>query len=212
MLKSITFKCAPLIFLVLSLILAGCVASPRHPRNEDDNRDTVSIRDNEDEDDNESGLSDGDLIIKTALKEQKKEMYSPDADTTYLYWLKNKPVLLRKTTKCNIFALNTLFRAGFKTPKTNALSKDLYNESLFTDLIPIVRFGSLDDIQRGDLVIWKTHVIIFEKLVYLNDDPYAKGIWAGTSKKDNGKNILNNVMYGNYPLKGSFVVRRPERR
>ncbi|MDD5361570.1 MAG: hypothetical protein PHN88_05530 [Ignavibacteria bacterium] len=210
MIKSAARKYSPVLFLLTALIISGCIASPRHPRYENnDNRDTVSINDYENI---EPGLNDGDLIIKTALKEQKNEMYSPDADTTYLYWLKYKPIYLRKSTKCNIFALNTLYKAGFKTPKTNALSRDLYNESLFTDLIPVVRFRSLEDIQRGDLVIWKSHVIIFEKLVYLDDDPYAKAIWAGTTKKDNGKNVMNNVMYGNYPLKGNFIVRRPEKR
>ncbi|HWQ81960.1 MAG TPA: hypothetical protein VN514_06805 [Ignavibacteria bacterium] len=197
-----------LISLTVSLILTGCIASPRHPKYEDDDEsDTVSVSEYENESE-----ENGNLIIKTALIERKNEMYSPDADTTYLYWLRNKPVLLRKTTKCNIFALNTLYKAGFKTPKTNALSRDLYNESLFEDIIPVVRLKSLEDIRKGDLVVWKYHVIIFESLVYIKDDPYAKAIWAGTSKRDDGKKVMNNVMRGNYPLKGSYIVRRPERR
>ncbi|MCE1166013.1 MAG: hypothetical protein LWX07_11500 [Bacteroidetes bacterium] len=188
----------------LALLVSGCVPAQKDPKDNDD----TEITDYE----NENDESDGSLIIRTALKEQRNEMYSPDADTTYLYWLKNKPVKLRKTTKCNIFALNTLYKAGFKTPKTNALSRDLYNDDLFNDILPIVKFRSLEEIMKGDLVIWKSHVIIFESLVVLKDDPYARGIWAGTSSRDNGKNVMNNVMHGNYPLKGDFIVRRPERR
>ena len=190
----------------LALLLSGCIPANRN-QNEDEDDTEITEYEN-----NESDGSDGSQIIKTALREQNNEMYSPDADTTYLYWLKNKPVKLRKTTKCNIFALNTLYKAGFKTPKTNALSRDLYNESLFQDILPVVSLNSLEDIRKGDLVVWKYHVIIFESLVFLKGDPFAKGIWAGTSKKDNGKTVKNNVMHGNYPLKGDFVVRRPERK
>lgn len=199
-------KYSLIVIFALALFLSGCIPAQR---NQNDDDDETEISENEI---NENDESDGNQIIKTALREQKNEMYSPDADTTYLYWLKNKPVKLRKTTKCNIFALNTLYKAGFKTPKTNALSRDLYNESLFQDILPVVSLNSLEDIRKGDLVVWKYHVIIFESLVYLKKDPYAKGIWAGTSKKDNGKTVMNNVMHGNYPLKGDFIVRRPERK
>lgn len=195
-------------------MLAGCVASPRHPKNERNDKDTVSVNSDKDEDDqnyyteNSEGSS---LIIKTALNEMENEMYSITADTTFLYWLKNKPIILRNTTKCNIFALNTLYKAGYMTPRTNALARDLYNENLFQDILPVIKLKSIDEILKGDLVVWKGHVIIFESLTYINDDPYAKGIWAGTYKKDNGSNVKNNVMYGKYPLKGSFVVRRPQK-
>jgi hypothetical protein len=204
------------IFLVLLItsFLAGCVASPRHPKNEkkEKENDTLSINDNNEPDfDSEDNSVDGNKIIKTALIERENEMYSITADTTFLYWLKNRPIILRNTTKCNIFALNTLFKAGYKTPKTNALSKDLFNEDLFQDIIPVVKFKSIEEILKGDLVVWRGHVIIFESLTYIKDDPYAKGIWAGTSKKDNGTTVKNNVMYGKYPLKGDFIVRRPQK-
>jgi len=196
----------------IALFLAGCVASPRHPKfeKEENDKDTVSVESDNDQDADNS-LEDGNQIIKTALIERENEMYSPSADTTYLYWLKNKPIFLRNTTKCNIFALNTLYRAGYKTPKTNALSRDLYNDDLFQDIMPTVKLKSLKEILKGDLVVWNSHVIIFESLTYIKDDPYAKGIWAGTSKKDNGTSVRNNVMYGKYPLKGNFVVRRPQK-
>ncbi|MCX6157444.1 MAG: hypothetical protein WCK13_03665 [Ignavibacteriota bacterium] len=200
--------------LAVAAILAGCVASPRHPKNEknENERDTVGINVNDDDQDSDSDNSEGsNLIIKTALSEMENEMYSITADTTFLYWLKNKPIILRNTTKCNIFALNTLFKAGYKTPKTNALARDLYNDDLFKDIIPVVKIKSIEEILKGDLVVWKGHVIIFESLAYIKDDPYAKGLWAGTSKKDNGTTVKNNVMHGKYPLKGEFVVRRPQK-
>lgn len=202
--------------LITASMLAGCVASPRHPKNEnrEKEKDSISVSFNEEEENQDVDASNpevSNLIIKTALKEREKEMYSPDADTTFLYWLNNKPIFLRKTTKCNIFALNTLYKAGYKTPKTNALSKDLYNDELFQDIMPIVKIKSIEEILKGDLVVWKSHVIIFESLTYIKDDPYAKGIWAGTSKKDNGTTVKNNVMHGKYPLKGNFVVRRPQK-
>lgn len=199
----------------IALYLSGCVASPRHPKYEkkETEKDTLSVNDADNdfnyEPDNTEGS--GNSIIKTALKEMENEMYSPSADTSFLYWLKNKPIFLRNATKCNIFALNTLYRAGYKTPKTNALCKDLYNDDLFQDLMPMVKLKSIEEILKGDLIVWRSHVIIFESLTYIKDDPYAKGIWAGTTKRDNGKNVKNNVMHGKYPLKGSYVVRRPQK-
>lgn len=212
--KRIIVNVVPILFF--SIVLIGCIASPRHPKFEekeeskDVSLDTVAIYYNNETSDDANGEK-VNIIIKTALNEREKEMYSPSADTTILYWLNNKPIFLRNSTKCNIFALNTLYKAGYKTPKTNALSKDLYNEDLFQDIIPIVKINNLEDILTGDLIIWRSHVIIFESLVYIKDDPYAKGIWAGTSKRDNGKTVKNNVMYGKYPLKGNYVVRRPQK-
>jgi len=195
------------IVISVTLFLVGCVASPRHPKNEkeDNNKDTtITINDND-------STEDGNIIIKTALLERENEMYSPSVDTTILYWLNNKPIILKNASKCNIFALNTLFKAGYKTPKTNALSRDLFNEDLFQEIMPIVKLKSINDILKGDLVVWKSHVIIFESLLYVKNDPFAKGIWAGTSKTDNGTSVKNNVIYGKYSLKGDFVVRRPQK-
>lgn len=198
--------------ITIAFLLSGCVASPRHPKFEKEDKDTVSVNsDNNQEFNSDNSEEGGNQIIKTALLEREKEMYSPSADTTFLYWLKNKPIFLHNTTKCNIFALNTLYRAGYKTPRTNALSRDLYNDDLFQDIMPVVKLNSISEILKGDLVVWNSHVIIFESLTYIKDDPYAKGIWAGTSKKDNGTSVKNNVMYGKYPLKGNFIVRRPQK-
>jgi hypothetical protein len=157
-------------------------------------------------------LGNGDLIFKYAFKEQKKSMYTKNSDCVYLYWLKNKKLELKNRTKCNIFAINTLFRAGFRTPKTNARTKDLVDERLFTDELPVANVTKPGDLRKGDLIIWNGHVIIFDTLAMVKRDIYAKAIWAGTSKRDNGKNIMNNVIYGKYPLSGNFIVRRPVRR
>ena len=156
-------------------------------------------------------LEDGDLIIKTAKLEQKNEMYSPDVDSTLLYWI-SKVIALKNHSKCNIFALNTLYKAGFKCPKQNARTVDLMNETLFSDILPVINISSLDEIKKGDLIVWNGHVIIFESLDRINNDDYAVAIWAGTRRSDNGKTILNNVCYGRYPLKGNFIIRRPVRK
>jgi hypothetical protein len=188
--------------IIIAFFVAGCTAF-----SSDDDIDDNGYNNNS------NNLSrEENNIIKTALLERENKMYSPTADTTYLYWLNNKPILLRNSTKCNIFALNTLFKAGYKTPKINALSKDLFNEDLFQDILPIYKFTDMKEILKGDLVVWKSHVIIFESLITLtNNEIYAIGLWAGTTAKDNGKNVKNNVMHGKYPLKGDFIVRRPQK-
>jgi hypothetical protein len=38
---------------------------------------------------------------------------------------------------------------------------------------------------------------------------YAQAWWSGTSQEDNNDNVINNVKYGKYPLKGNYIVRRP---
>jgi hypothetical protein len=195
-------------FLFFVFLLSGCIATKdnrqRDGKNNDEENNEINLNENKD-------LSDGDLIFKVAKIEQNKEMYSPDVDSTYLYWLKDKVIVLKNHSKCNIFALNTLFNAGFKCPKQNARTVDLKNESLFTDILPVIDINSLDDIRKGDLIVWNGHVIIFEKLVKIKNDDYALAIWAGTRRPDNGKTIINNVSYGKYPLKGNFIVRRPVR-
>ena len=188
--------------LIISVIFAGCTPSNKDSRI--DNTDTVSVLKKTEID----GKHD---IISTALYERENKMYSPSEDTTYLYWLNNYPLIIKNVSKCNIFALNTLHKAGYKTPKVNALSRDLFNTELFQDIMPIVTITSLNDIITGDLVVWKKHVIIFESLIYVKNNPYAFGIWAGTSQKDNGNTVINNVNYSKYPLKGDFIVRRPQK-
>lgn len=188
--------------VIITVIVTGCTSSNKD--SDIDTSDTVSIL-------KKANVVEKYDIISTALNERENKMYSPFEDTTYLYWLNNYPLIIKNTSKCNIFALNTLHKAGYKTPKENALSRDLFNDDLFQDIIPIVTITSLNDIITGDLLIWKTHVIIFESLVYVKNKPYAFGIWAGTSQKDNGKTVINNVNYSKYPLKGDFKVRRPQK-
>lgn len=153
--------------------------------------------------------AEGALIINTAKEEQSNEMYAKSSDSTYLYWLNNKLVLLKNHTKCNIYALNTLFKAGFKTPKVNALTKDLVDTSKFTDILPIIGISDPELAKKGDLIVWNGHVIIFEQLTKIKNDYYALAWWAGTSQADNGDNVINNVIYGKYKLSGYFVIRRP---
>jgi hypothetical protein len=52
-------------------------------------------------------------------------MYSISEDTAFLYWLDNQIITLNNSTKCNIFALNVLYKAGFKCPEINTLTYDL---------------------------------------------------------------------------------------
>jgi hypothetical protein len=148
-------------------------------------------------------------IINAAQAEQENEMYSPGQEETYLYWLNNKVLKLKGTTKCNIYALNVLYRSGFKTPKENALTRDLVNTDKFTDILPVVGIQTADDVKQGDLIVWNGHVIIFESLTKIKSDLYAVAWWAGTRQQDNGDNIKNNVCYGKYKLNGYYVVRRP---
>lgn len=195
------------------LILSGCIAPSKKdiPDEEDigisDSLDTESYISEED-----SRLRNGDLIFKYAFKEQKKKMYAKNSDYIYLYWLNNKKLYLKGKTKCNIFAINTLYRAGFLCPEQNARTADLMNERLFSDIFPVVNVSRPSQLKKGDLIVWNGHVIIYDTIAVVNKATYAKAIWAGTRKKDNGKNIMNNVIYGKYPLSGDFIVRRPIKR
>ncbi|RPI16854.1 MAG: hypothetical protein EHM58_11110 [Ignavibacteriae bacterium] len=152
--------------------------------------------------------SQGAAIINVAQTEQQNEMYSPKVDTTYLYWI-NKKIVLKGATKCNIYALNILYKAGFKTPAVNALTKDLVDTSRFKDIFPVVGISEPESARKGDLIIWNGHVIIFESIVKIKNDIYALAWWSGTRQADNGDNIINNVCYGKYKLNGYYVVRRP---
>lgn len=183
-----------------SLYLAACTSSK--PVEEETNNEPTEVN-------TETEESAGLAIINTAKEEQQKEFYDKKEDTTYLYWLNNKLILLNNQTKCNIFALNVLFKAGFKTPKVNTLTKDLVDTSRFKDIFPVVGISSTDAAMTGDLIVWNGHVIIFESLVETKKDVYVQAWWAGTRQADNGDNIINNVCYGKYKLSGYYVVRRP---
>ncbi len=154
----------------------------------------------------------GAAIINIAKDEQQNEMYSPSVSDTYLYWLDNRLIELNHATKCNIFALNVLYKAGFKTPSVNALTRDLIDTSKFSDILPVVGVSDPEAAAKGDLIVFNGHVIIFESLVKIKKDMYALAWWAGTHQADNGDNIMNNVCYGKYKLNGYFIVRRPVRK
>lgn len=195
-----------IIFLVtVTITLSSCSSSKEYEETEtgttttNENTNTTYSEEN------------GNKILSQARIEQQNRMYSPDVDSTYLYWLKNKLILLYNTTKCNVFALNTLQKSGFKTPKVNALCRDLYDTTRFNEIFPYVPITDNSDIRKGDLVIWRGHVILFDYLFPPNKQNrvYAKAWWAGTSKADDGETVINNVIYGKYELKGAFVVRRP---
>jgi len=192
-----------LVFLfILSVLLSGCFPASRTENDGEIQEETTE--------NNETDVS---SIMKTAVKEQENRMYSPDVDSTYLYWLDNRLVLLKGSTKCNIFALNVLHRSGHRTPSTNALCRDLVDTSRFKDILPVVGVKDISGVQAGDLIIWKNHVIIFEKsLSSIKSGLYVSAWWAGTRQKDNGENVKNNVIYGKYRLNGYYVVRRPVKR
>jgi|WetSurMetagenome_2_1015567.scaffolds.fasta_scaffold124925_2 hypothetical protein len=204
------------LLIIIIIFFTGCIAPPKTNIPDEEEYEDIGIPDStglfsfitfED-----SKLSNGDLIFKYAFKEQQKYMYSKSSEYVYLYWLKNKKLNLKNRTKCNIFAINTLFKAGFLCPKENARTVDLMNEKLFNDVLPIADVSKPSELVKGDLIIWNGHVIIYDTIATVNKDLYAKAIWAGTRKNDNGKNIINNVIYGKYPLSGNFIVRRPIKR
>lgn len=186
-----------IIFTIFAIIFYSCSASEKKD-NDDQRLQNYQNKDNY-----------GEIIIKTALEEQNQPFYSPIVDTTYLYWLNNRIAILKNSSKCNIFLLNVLYKAGCKTPSINLLAKDLFEDSLYNDLFPIVDIADYKDIKRGDFLITQKHVIIFDSLTVKNGTFYAKAIWAGTKQHDNGDNIKNNVIYGLYPLDERFKVRRP---
>ena len=178
--------------------------SSSKPSDSEENTETRNIETNSSESE-----AQGAIIMDAAKDEQQNEMYSRSKDSTYLYWLNNKLILLNNSTKCNIFALNTLFKAGFKTPTVNALSRDLFDTSKFADILPVVGDSEPEQGRKGDLIVWNGHVIIFDKLIQIKNVIYAYAWWAGTSQADNGDNVINNVIYGKYKLSGHFIIRRP---
>jgi hypothetical protein len=204
-----------LILLVLAfflgLYLIGCFPASRTEEDDKENKETTetteTTEDNKEVSDD--GDADGAKIMKIADSEQEKEMYSPKKDSTYLYWLNNRLSLLKGSTKCNIFALNVLFKSGFKTPTENALCRDLIDTDRFTDIFPVVGVQDISNAKKGDLIVWRGHVIIYESLIKIKNDLYALAWWAGTRQQDNGDNIKNNVIYGKYKISGNYVVRRP---
>ncbi len=201
---------------LLGLYFIGCFPASR-TRNDDtetsENTETDGTNGKKETNENAGNTSTddatGSAIIDIAKTEQQNEMYSPSVDSTHLYWLNDRLILLNHSTKCNIFALNVLYKAGFKTPKVNALTYDLVDTSKFTDIFPVVGISEPETAKKGDLIVFNGHVIIFESLVKIKQDMYAQAWWAGTHQSDNGDNVLNNVCYGRYRLNGYYIVRRP---
>ena len=193
--------------LAITFIISACSASNDRSDKSDENNKSGSIENTE------SYSSVFNKINKTAEEEQLNPMYSISEDTTFLYWLGNQIITLNNSTKCNIFALNVLYKAGFKCPEINTLTYDLMDTSRFKDIFPLINFENESDlrnkIRQGDLIIWNGHVIIFESLEKIKERLYAVAWWAGTRQEDNGENIINNVIHGKYPLDGNFIVRRP---
>lgn len=198
-----------IIIFVLGLYLIGCF--PASQTEGDENTDKTEEK-TEEKTPEVTGVdeADGAKIMSIAASEQDKEMYSPKKDTTFLYWLNNRLARLKGYTKCNVFALNVLYKSGYKTPKENALCRDLVDTTRFTDIMPVVGIKDVSDAKKGDLIIWKHHVIIFEAVTQqVKNDLYVTAWWAGTRQKDNGDNVRNNVIYGKYKLSGHYIVRRP---
>lgn len=189
-----------LILLIVSLYFTGCSSSKVEKTSEE--TESTNIEKTFEE-------TTADKIILVAKYEQENKMYSPEVDSTFLYWLDSTLIILNGSTKCNIFALNVLYKAGFKTPDVNTLSRDLFDTTNFRDILPVIGINDIANAKRGDLVSWKTHVIIFEYPVIINNEQYAYGWWAGTRQEDNGDNIKNNVCHGKYKLDGEYVLRRP---
>jgi hypothetical protein len=188
----------PLLIIPALFYFASCSGGSSSKESEEETKTEVSYEE-----------AHGAIILNMAREEQQKEMYAKSSDSTSLYWLNNKYIKLKNRTKCNIYALNVLYKSGFRTPKTNALTRDLVDTSQFQDILPVVGISDPEIAKKGDLIAWNGHVIIFDYLEEIRNDIYAHAWWAGTSQRDNGDNILNNVVYGKYKLNGYYVIRRP---
>lgn len=192
----------PVSIILFFLYLSGCSSSS----GSDNESETPGIESEEALNDEEVKEN---VIFKIAKLEQQNEMYSPEVDSACLYWVNNELIILNGSTKCNIFALNVLYKSGYKTPDENTLTADLFDTTLFADIFPVIGINDISNAMEGDIVVWKNHVIIFEEKIVVNGELYAKAYWAGTSQMDNGNNIINNVCYGKYRLDSEYVVRRP---
>lgn len=190
-----------ILYAIISLLF-GCSAADKQKSE----KENIEIRRKEISE--KSDIA-GSKIINTAREEQKNKMYSTISDTTVLYWLNDDTLFLAGMSKCNIFAVNVLYKSGFYCPSENVRTYDLMDTSRFTDILPVVKFDDENDLRKGDLIIWNGHVIIYEYYTYINNDLYAVAWWAGSNQQDNGSSVINNVANGKYPLNGDFIVRRP---
>lgn len=213
--ESITMNFREVIFLFLiisSAVLSGCTSSESTKEETENKADTKEENTDNNFNSNSSESKQKTLenrIIRIAGEEQKNPMYMRLQDSTYLYWINNQLLLTENSTKCNIFAMNVLFKAGCKCPEENVLTYDLMDTNRFREILPLVEIKYDTDFRKGDLIIWSGHVIIFDSVAYVNDELYAFAYWAGTSQENNGKNIINDVVFGKYRLDGDYIVRRP---
>jgi hypothetical protein len=193
--KRIIFSLYNILYITIffsSFYILGCSSSQQTIRNNEDNIERS-----------------GNSIIESALIEQQNDMYKTDSDSAEIYWTNSTINGLKNLTKCNIFALNSLFKAGYKCPDEYVLTHDLFSKNKYNDIFPVIDISSPDDILKGDLIIWNGHVIIFESLLEVGGKLYAKAIWGGSSQENNDKSVKNNVTYGKFRLEGDFIVRRP---
>jgi hypothetical protein len=194
-----------ILFFIISITYIGCGSSKEISKHEKYDKESSEEKNLSRSKQEQLGM----MILEQARIEQQNPMYSKEKDSTILYWLNNALILLNNHTKCNIYALNTIYKAGFKCPDVNVITHDLMDTLRFNEFIPYISGNDPDEIIKGDLIVWHGHVIIFDKLVKLSNRIFAQAWWAGTRQADNGENIINNVIYGKYPLEGYYIVRRP---
>jgi hypothetical protein len=181
-----------LIFNFSFLIFIGCSSSePDKKENEEVNKE------------NESSHA---SIINVGFEEQKNPMYSRSSDSSILYNTGKLHSGLSGYTKCNIFALNVIYKSGYKCPDEYLLCKDFFDTTRYGEFFPFVRLSSLLEIQAADLIVWRGHIIICEKPC---DEEYVFAIWGGSSREDDGTTIINGVKYGKYKITGDYIIRRP---
>lgn len=204
--KTSNFKFLFAVVLAGSLILNGCSGSGEISEEKNEHADDTEYRDPVSELEMERK---GNKILETAREEQKNEMYATANDSAFLYWI-NDP-LFGNFSKCNVFAINVLYKAGCKCPYENVTTYDLMDTSRFTDILSIVRVNEGAKILKGDLIIWNGHVIIFESFTANPNDDYVIAWWGGSRQTSNGTEIMNDVAHGKYPLEEGYIVRRPMR-
>lgn len=190
--------------LTLIIILNGCSGSGEYSEEKDEHNDDTKLSGSVSELEIERK---GNLILNIAREEQKNEMYSSANDSTYLYWINNP--MFGTFSKCNIFAMNVLYKAGCKCPYENVTTYDLMDTSRFNDILPVIKMNEDVKIFKGDLLIWNGHVIIFESYVYESNNEYVLAWWGGSRQINNGVDIINDVAHGRYPLAEGYIVRRP---
>jgi len=204
------FKLFCVLVMTGFIVLNGCSGSGNYSEEKDEYENS-----NKDKSKTTSSISELEMekkrtqIVETAREEQQNEMYSSSNDSTYLYWI-NNPVY-GKFSKCNIFVMNVLYKAGCKCPYENVTTYDLMDTLRFNEILPVINISEGEKLLKGDLIIWNGHVIIFESYVYEKNTEFVVA-WRGGSKQPNNEiDIINDVAHGRYPLEEGYIVRRPVR-